>query len=117
LKFFDKDPIEWKNKCELHEFYKALLQLKKTHPALNSCDAEKPRLIEIKDQPVLAWGRRKKDRELFVAMNLSPNNSTIQLPPGAIKGTFTNLFEGKKITIDGAQSFELKPWEFVILTN
>lgn len=117
LKFFDKDPIEWKNKCELHDFYKTLLQLKKTHPALNSCDAADPLVIEINGQPVLAWVRKNKDRELFVAMNLSPSNSSVQLPPGAINGTFTNLFEGKKITVYASYTFELKPWDFIVLTN
>jgi hypothetical protein len=29
LKFFDKDTIEWPQENDLHEFYKALLDLKK----------------------------------------------------------------------------------------
>jgi hypothetical protein len=36
LKFFDKDIIEWKAKPELHEFYKALLQLRTNNEAIGT---------------------------------------------------------------------------------
>ncbi|MEJ7671206.1 MAG: alpha-amylase family glycosyl hydrolase [Chitinophagaceae bacterium] len=32
LQFFDKDQIEWRQECELHDFYKTLLHLRKTIP-------------------------------------------------------------------------------------
>ncbi|MGB8193507.1 MAG: alpha-amylase family glycosyl hydrolase, partial [Chitinophagaceae bacterium] len=38
LKFFDKDPIEWQGEYLLHDFYKALLHLRKTNPALRAGD-------------------------------------------------------------------------------
>ena len=38
LKFFDKDPIEWNGKYELHDFYRTLLQLRKRNPALRAGD-------------------------------------------------------------------------------
>jgi alpha-amylase len=36
LLFFDKDVIEWNDELKLHHFYKLLLELHSTHPALNS---------------------------------------------------------------------------------
>ena len=34
LLFFDKDEIDWNQPCQLSDFYKTLLRLRKTNPAL-----------------------------------------------------------------------------------
>ncbi|MEO5893401.1 MAG: alpha-amylase family glycosyl hydrolase, partial [Ferruginibacter sp.] len=45
LKFFEKDVIDWNGKYELHDFYKTLLSLRKTNPALRAND---PDVINIR---------------------------------------------------------------------
>lgn len=79
LQFFEKDIIEWRATCELHEFYKTLLQLKKTHPAL-SADAGLQILAADHAKQLLVFQRTKENKEIIVAINFSGQNQSVLLP-------------------------------------
>jgi alpha-amylase len=116
LKFFDKDPIEWTGTFELHEFYKTLLQFRKQHPAFMAGDRATPRFIVTNESHhVLSFVRRNQGREVFVALNLSPHHLVIQLPVEGIEGNYTNIFNGEKLALTTAGSFELKGWDYLVL--
>jgi len=112
LKFFDKDAIQWTGKYELHDFYKTILQFRHQHPALRFNESLKPQLIESQ-QPVLTFIRCHENREVLVAINLSPNTVSIQIPADTLNSrSFTNIFDGKKIEIQSTFQVELKGWEY-----
>jgi len=116
LKFFDKDIIEWKAKPELHEFYKALLQLRTNNKAIGTGRISQPVLIPTHaDQYVLAFMRRYAAKEVLVILNLSPNHVFIQLPDGYVHGIYTNIFTGAKLEIIPQLSFELNAWDYLVV--
>lgn len=119
LEFFEKDVIQWNGQYQLHEFYKRLLNLHASHPALNGDDKVAPvqRLHTNADNEVLAYLRTKDDRKVLVLLNLSANEVNCQLPAGAVTGTFTNVFSGETINITEGQSLNLKPWQYLVFEH
>jgi glycosidase len=73
LKFFDRDPIEWKSGLKLADFYQKLLQLHSTHPALRAADSSVVtfRLPTEANERVFAFLRKKENQQVLVLLNLS----------------------------------------------
>jgi alpha-amylase len=116
LKFFDKDPIEWNGRFELHEFYQTLLRLRRQHPALQNGNV--PELISVAaNEPVLAYTRRDNDRQLIVVLNLSPNEVIVKLPGQYITKELKDVFDGTKINPASAVIPPLKSWDYKIFTD
>jgi alpha-amylase len=113
LKFFDKDPIEWNGRFELHSFYQTLLRLRREHPALQSGHA--PEWISLPSgEPVLAYIRRNGDRQVIVVLNLSPNEVIVKLPEQYITKEFKDVFDGTKIGPKSSIIPSLKSWDFKV---
>jgi glycosidase len=117
LKFFERDPIEWKQ----HHFfplYQQLNKLKKDNPALwnPGFGGNYTRLKTEKDSQVLAFKREIGTNSVIVLLNLSPEKVTIKLSPEEVKGKYTDSFMGKMVK-PGAIAFELLPWGYYILTK
>jgi Glycosidases len=111
LPFFDKDHVEWRDKPELHTFYKTLLELRKQHPALQI--GVKPTLIPIESNiPVMAFHRQQGDREVLVILNFSGNDATIQVP---VKGHFTNLFT--RLPLAAPASLAITGYQYFVLVK
>ena len=68
LQFFEKDPIEWSGNYEMHHFYKTLLTLHASHPALNGDQQLAPvqRLATSDVDRILAYKRISGDKEVVV---------------------------------------------------
>ncbi|HEX8332020.1 MAG TPA: alpha-amylase family glycosyl hydrolase [Segetibacter sp.] len=117
LKFFDKDEIEWKERVELHSFYKVLLRLHQDHPALQAGDDDiiTTRLLTTADDLVLAFIRQKQERQVMVLLNLSPNDRVkFEVLNESVTGTFTSAFSGIENDFTNDKSFELQAWEFLV---
>lgn len=116
LEFFEKDTIQWKGQNKLHDFYKTLLQLHATHPALNGDDKIAPvqRLHGNADNQVLAYLRTNGDRQVLVLLNLSGSPVQYQLPAGVVNGSFRNVFAGNSFNFTNQHRLELKPWQYVV---
>jgi alpha-amylase len=110
LEFFEKDPIEWKDTCELHGFYKTLLTLHSSHPALHADVA--PQRIPASDPNVLAFVRRHGDSEVLAIMNFSRNPARFHLTEGLAKGRYRNIFSGGGHDFSRSLHFEMRPWEY-----
>jgi alpha-amylase len=114
LLFFDKDKIEWKEKCELDGFYKSLLQLRKTNTALRAADPNVlAHKIETNDpDKIFAFLRKKENDEVFVILNLSGEKIECQIYDPLSAATFINVFTKEKIDLYKKQNIELQPWEY-----
>ena len=117
LEFFEKDPIAWTGKNELHEFYRTLLQLKSNHPALRGGDPDviTYRLQTTHNEKVMAYLRRNGDREVLVILNLShsgPHN--IEITDSQLKGSFKNVFTGETVDFTSNRKLTLKDWEYLV---
>jgi glycosidase len=118
LKFFDKDPIEWTGRTQLHDFYKVLNRLRKQHPAINTASATQPvRLATTQNERIFVFLRRYENRQLLVLLNLSPQPASIQLSEGQVQGTFTNIFDNQPFTITPQSTIDLKAWDYLVLSD
>jgi alpha-amylase len=114
LKFFDKDEIGFA-KYELQDFYKVLLTLKKNHPALAADKSTSmQRLGTSADDKVMAFLRKKDNREVLVVINLSAQPLKFDVKDNRLSGKFKNAFGGTENDFTSNQSFEMLAWDFLV---
>ncbi|ULQ52896.1 alpha-amylase family glycosyl hydrolase [Flavihumibacter fluvii] len=97
LKFFDKDPIDWNGRYELHDFYKTLLTLHKTHPALRAGDLQVTthRVRTTNDKEIFAFIRKHDQGEVLVLLNLSAHQKhSFTIHDKFVRGAFKEVFDG-----------------------
>ena len=113
LAFFDKDLIAWNGAPLLHEFYKALIDLRKNNEAIS--EGETFILPSPNDNEVLAFLRRKGDQLVLVLLNVSQQNRIVfQVDHEWLKGTFKNIFTGMQFGFQHKESFELQAGEYIV---
>ena len=117
IKFFDKDAIEWTGKYELQSFYKILLSLHATNPALRGGDAtvQTFRIKTTDSKNVFAYLRKKDDKEVLVLLNLSAeNNLPVEITDEMVKGVFKNSFAGSTTNFTTDRKLSVHAWEYLI---
>ena len=113
LKFFEKDPIDWKH-SKFRKLYTKLVHLKSTNKAL-WCGSEGGKMVMIPssdEKNVYSFIREKDSDKVFVVFNLSVKPVDVKLNSDLIKGNYLDLFENKKISLMSSESLNLKPWGF-----
>jgi glycosidase len=115
LKFFEKDPIDWKS-MNMVPFYQTLLNLHQTHPALAVGKGQtKPRLLTKKTETnVLAYVRESGDKKVLVILNFSEKEQVITLKDQGIVGTYQNAFTGQTTSVKSTHQEKLSPWGYVV---
>jgi alpha-amylase len=112
LKFFDKDQIEWNDHVELHSFYRSLIRLHATHPAILAGPAALPQwLATDKNDVVLAFTRTFENKELLVILNCSSSSQIINFSLPDIAGNYTDAMTGHLIELH-SPSIELPPYGY-----
>ena len=98
LQFFDKDIIDWHGSYTKHDFYKILLQLHKTHPALRAGDTMiSTHLVHTNAADRLMVYLRKIDnREVLVILNMSKYVIDCRLQDEQVNGIFRNSFTSEQ---------------------
>ena len=116
LKFFEKDPIQWTGVNELHGFYKILLNLHSTHPALRAGDEDVKtfRLETSNDDHVFAYLRKTGIKEVLVLLNLSKSDLRFQLTDKKVNGKFKNVFSGSTNDFTTDKNFTMQAWEWLV---
>jgi len=116
LKFFDKDEIPWTGNYELHDFYKVLLDLHSTHPALRAGDPDVQSFrIQTSDETVFAYLKKNGVREVLVLLNLSPENKTdIDITDEKVSGTYKNVFSGISVDLTAEKKVDIKGWKYFV---
>ncbi len=110
LAFFDKDVIEWGNDCGLHDFYKKLLTLHASHPALST---EVPvEMLDAADEHIIAYHRKQGPQSVLTILNVSPYPAFVRLP--AISDTYIDLFNGQPCSFSGGEGLQLAPWGYSV---
>ncbi|MBN8676796.1 MAG: alpha-glucosidase C-terminal domain-containing protein [Chitinophagales bacterium] len=120
LAFFKKDPIQWKS-YEKTSFFQKLCDLKHNNRALwNGKHGGKLQKIET-DHPkeVYAFTREKDGDRLVVISNLSPKACSVTLKPdgAVVAGVYLSVFEASTVQLTKDMQLNLKPWEYIVLTN
>ena len=117
LQFFEKDTINWARENELHDFYKALLNLHSHHPALRAGDeqAKTFRLKTNDDKSVFAFLKKNGEREVLVLLNLSKKDGLqVEITDERVTGKFKNVFTNNKIDLSGKKAFQLNAWDWLV---
>ena len=114
LKFFDKDLIDWNGRCELHDFFKTLLGLHKTNPAMRAGDTGSvTRRIGTKsDDRCYAFVRSAGESEVLVVLNFSAEELTVHPDELGLQGRFRNVFTGDEPDLSGAGMVSLGAWGY-----
>jgi glycosidase len=111
ISFFYKDTIHFKN-LGRGKFYKTLLSLRKSNPAL-SADASFKKISVGNDKAVYSFVREAPAKKIFVIANLSSKEQSIKINDNSLYGKPYNLFMGNNETVDGRE-WKLKPWGYVV---
>lgn len=114
ISFFYKDTISF-GKFQRTPFYKTLLALRKSTPAL-AVDAAYTKLQSSNDDAVFAYTREKEGKKILVILNLSHKPQTVTIN-GKIAGEMENVFAGKKEMLNDGQNFTLAPWGYLVYTK
>ena len=114
LKFFEKDAIEWRENCELHDFYKTLLNLGKSNPALRAGDPETKteKLMASDNQHIFAFLRKDGEQQVLVILNFSCASASFSV--NSINGKFRDVFSRTEMDFSNEKSFQLNSWEYLV---
>jgi alpha-amylase len=114
LLFFDKDEIEWKEPCLLHDFYKTLLNLRKQYSALKSpvIETRAMNLSNTAGGKVLSFLRRYRQEEVLVILNLSPEDQPVIITGQTLAGCYKDVFHRENPDFISGQPLMLKPWDY-----
>ncbi len=114
LAFFEKDEIDW-SKLDEEDFYRRLIELKKTNEALwNGLDGGDMKLLDTShNDQVFAFTREKNSNKLLIIMNLSdrPVVSDIKFD---VHEEYDGIWEDSKLVVEEKESIELQAWEYKI---
>ena len=112
LKFFVKDTIIF-GKYQRAEFYKKLLALRKSSPAL-APNASYTKLASNNDAAIFAYVRQQGKSKVLVVLNLSNTAQTATTKNEIVNGEATNLFTGKIDKIVAGEKINLAPWGYAV---
>src|SRR5688572_9436934 len=111
LSFFEKDSISF-NKLSRAGFYKTLLTLRKNNQALNP-DASFKKINAGDPKAVYAYVREKDGKKVFVILNLSNGQQTIQVKDKDLHGDLHNVFMGTNESLSDKE-WKIEPWGYVV---
>jgi glycosidase len=116
LKFFDKDPIEWNGKYELHDFYKTLLNLRKQNKSLRACDdaVKTFKLHTNADDKVFSFLRKNGEHEVLVILNFSDENISLEIFDDVVNGNFKNVFATDSKDFGTDKKLNISSWSFLV---
>ena len=116
--FFDKDVIDWSAHTQFHDFYKTLLDLRNKSQAIAAGRLSAPVLIEgAVQKKVIAFYRRTDNSVLLVLINMDDKDVELHFSTEHIHGHYTNVFSGKTKYLGEGGIVELKPGEYLVLSN
>jgi glycosidase len=98
------------------DFYKTLLTLRKSNPALKAGDPASTtvRLKTNAENSVLAYVRKNGNREVLVLLNMSKEPVHCVIDDANLHGKYTDVFHKTVVDLNEQKSFELQPWAYLV---
>ncbi|HEX7870331.1 MAG TPA: alpha-amylase family glycosyl hydrolase [Chryseobacterium sp.] len=116
LEFFEKDPIEWTNNYEMADFYKTLLDLKSSNPALRGGDSNVVTYLlnSSSNDKIFAYIRKNKWDEVLVVLNFSKENVEFTIEDENLSGVFKNVFDKTKRDFSNNKNFSFRVSDYAV---
>ncbi|MBS1918361.1 MAG: 1,4-alpha-glucan branching protein [Bacteroidetes bacterium] len=116
LKFFDKDPIEWNGKFELHDFYKPLLALRKRNAALRAGDNNVTTHLLQTSAPdkIFSFSRKCGSNEVVVLLNFSGEELLVEITDNEFGGIYKNTFTNTEADFSTNKTVKIYPWSYLV---
>src|SRR5450631_2733565 len=111
LQFFEKDPIVF-GKFGRAKFYKTLLNLRKTNPAL-AVNASFLKINVGDENAIYAFVREKGSNKILVILNLSDKEQSISVKDESLSGNPYNVFMGRNEPL-GIKPWKMEAWGYAI---
>lgn len=112
LQFFEKDPIAWTGKYELHSFYKTLLDLR---AGFGEEQTDILMLQTSGDHHVLAFLKISRLRQVLVLLNFSDAAQSAHVDESIVSGVYRDVFTGKKQEASSRRDLLMEPWAYLVL--
>ncbi|MGY4398144.1 1,4-alpha-glucan branching enzyme [Sphingomonas sp. UYAg733] len=118
LKFFEKDPIVWRDHPN-NALFKRLIAFRQAHPALWNAPwgARMVPVVNTVPTKVLSFVREKDGDKVFALFNMSPDRQSVKFTDGPTIGTYRDFDGDKAVTIGGASELTLAPWSYRVLAT
>jgi glycosidase len=116
LEFFEKDPIQWNNNYQMAEFYKVLLNLKSSNPALRGGDPNVGTYLlnTTANEKIFSYLRKNGNHEVLVVLNMSKDPVDFSIEDEHLSGTFKNVFTKMNRNFQDGKSFTFKPGDYAV---
>lgn len=114
LRFFDKDTIVW-NESPMTAFYKKMVELKSTNPALLNGEKGSD-MFRIKSQNpfIYAFTRENEGGKVLAIFNFSKTKQVVTISNDALAGSYIDWFTGNEVKLEASKEFTFEPWGFVL---
>ncbi len=118
LKFFEKDPIAWREHPN-GALYADLIRLRKKTTALRNGEwgAMMVHVPNDKAAQVLSFVRQDANGKVFAVFNFSAQPQTVRFEQTLFHDRYVEHFSGKSATLDASTVLELKPWDYRVFVR
>ena len=94
-------------------FYKTLLKLRKSTPAL-AADALYNKIVTCNDEAIFAYTREKQGHKIAVILNMSNQPQRFTIKDKKIFGQPMNIFMGMKEKVNSTHVFSIEQWGYIV---
>lgn len=118
LDFFEKDAIDW-GILQMEGFYKKLLWLQRTNPAMAAASDDVQTFFVFTDHEdkMLVYLRKNQNSEVLVMLNLSPYMLNVTLYDDRVWGTFNELFSDLDVDLSSNRFLHVEPWGYRVFVK
>lgn len=118
LKFFEKDPIDWKEH-ENAEIFTKLFHLKHKNQALwnGKYGGEMIRVMNDQQDKIISFYREKNGDAVLPVLNFSDKTVVVGLNTTYFQGRYKDLFTDKIYDINEKSTFTFAPWSYLVLVK
>ncbi len=118
LKFFERDPIRWRDHPNNALFAK-LIAFRKSHPALANAPwgATMVPVVNTAPQKVFSFVRQQGSDKIFALFNLSGTPQNVRFTDGPSVGTYRDFATGREVAVASGTSLSLDPWTYLVLAG
>ncbi len=118
LKFFEKDPIQWKSD-PMGKLYKSLFELKKKNTALwnGKWGARMIQIPNNKLAQVFSFVRQNEKDKVFSVFNFSAEPQSVKFQESLFHGKYTDHTHGNQVELSETTQLEMSPWEYHIFVK